>query len=410
MPPASSPTRSQLFLAVLACAGALLVAHVLGRFMFTPLLPHFIADGMLTLRQGAQLATWNYVGYLVGALLALRWYRPATLRRALTLALVANALLTAAQLATADADVLLVLRTLNGVSNGIVFVQAPALVLEWLSQHGKAQLSGLTYVGVSIGLVISSGLSEWPADWLQGPARWWPAAALALPVALWSAAYLRRIDLPAPAPSVAGGHPGALFDRASIPLFLAYAGGGLGYILPMTFLPVLAVEQLEPGDQLIRSVWFWASLASVPTLWLWNGLGARWGDRRTLILNYAVQLLGMLGPLLWPGALGIWLCALLVGSTSLGTVLLSQRLARMLQPHQGPRLAAALIALWGLAQLTGPWLAGHWLRFGGSLTSTWWIGAGALAWGLAWSMAVPEPAEWHRRRAVGTAGTSVSGG
>lgn len=388
----TTPSNRSLTLALLACAVALLVVHALGRFVFTPLLPHFIEDGMLTLQQGAQLATWNYIGYLAGALLALRWYRPESLRRALPLALIANALLTVAQLFTADPTLLLVLRFLNGVSNGIVFVQAPALLLEWLARHRRPQLSGLVYLGVSGGLVLSSVLAEWPAAWLEGPARWWPAALLAVPLAIWSGAYMRRLDIPAaPAPTPTKKHAGPLFDRASTPLFLAYAGAGLGYILPMTFLPVLAVEQLPPGDNLIKTVWLWASLASLPTLWIWKSLGARWGDKPALVLNYAVQLLGLAGPIFWPGAVGIWMCALLVGSTAIGTVLLTQRLARMLQPLQGPRLAAALIALYGFAQLLGPWLAELWLRMGGTLTGTWWIGLLALAWGLIFSFAVPTP-------------------
>lgn len=390
-----APKNRDLALALLACAIALLVVHALGRFVYTPLLPHFINDGMLTLQQGAQLATWNYIGYLIGALLALRWYRPSSLRRALPLALIANALLTLAQVFTADPDLLLVLRTLNGVTNGIVFVQAPALLLEWLSLHRRPQLSGLVYLGVSGGLVLSSGLAEWPAAWLEGPARWWPAALLALPLAVWGSAHLRRLDISeAATPSPTQKHAGRLLDRASTPLFLAYAGAGLGYILPMTFLPVLAVEQLPPGDTLIKTVWLWASLASLPTLWIWNSLGAHWGDKQALVLNYAVQVLGLAGPIFWPGAVGIWLCALLVGSTAIGTVLLTQRLARMLQPHQGPRLAAALIALYGFAQLLGPWLAEHWLRLGGTLTGTWWIGLLALTWGLACSLAVPNPKTW----------------
>ncbi|RFA30186.1 YbfB/YjiJ family MFS transporter [Alkalilimnicola ehrlichii] len=40
--------------------------HTLGRFIFAPLLPYFINDGMLTAQQGAQLATLNYAGYMVG--------------------------------------------------------------------------------------------------------------------------------------------------------------------------------------------------------------------------------------------------------------------------------------------------------------------------------------------------------
>ena len=132
------------------------------------------------------------------------------------------------------------------------------------------------------------------------------------------------------------------------------------------------------------------ALATLVAPWLWNRAGARLGDKRALQVNYLIQLAGVLAALLLPGSAGILLCALLVGSTFLGTVLLTQRLGRSLQPHQGPRISAAMIALYSVAQLAAPWLTGQWLGMGGSLHSAFWLGAGALAWGFGWMFAVPD--------------------
>ena len=74
-------------------------------------------------------------------------------------------------------------------------------------------------------------------------------------------------------------------------------------------------------------------------------------------------------------------CVRCWSAAPLGTVLLTQRLARALQPHQGPRLSAALIALYGLTQPAAPWLTSIWMGMGGSLHSAFWLGAGALLWG-----------------------------
>lgn len=384
----SAPSRA-IVLALLAGASALVVVHGLGRFAFTPLLPHLIADGLLSLEQGARLATWNYVGYLLGALLALALSAPARMRVALPVALLLNAALTLAQGFTEDYQSLLGLRLANGISNGLVFVQAPALVLEWLAQHRRTRLSGLIYLGLGGGLLLSSGVADWPAAWLDGAQRWWPAAALALPLALLSAWLLARLELQ-PQASATRQPATALFDRASTPLFLAYAGAGLGYILPMTFLPALAREQLPADSALLSGAWWWTASASLVSIALWNRLGARLGDRRTLLFNYAAQALGVAAPLLWPGALGVLLCALLVGGSFIGSVFLTQRLARSLHPHQGPRLSAALIALYGGSQLAGPWLAELWLARGGSLGQSFLLGLAALLWALAWSYLVPH--------------------
>lgn len=388
MTPQSNAPPGRLWLPLLAAALALVVVHGIGRFAYTPLLPMLVADGFMGLDAGAAFATWNYVGYLLGAMLAIRLHEPAQIRRILPAALLINAACTVAQGFTDHPTLFLLLRLISGISNGVVFVQAPALVLEWLARHGLAALSGLMYFGVGSGLLLSNALANLPAAWLHGAERWWPMALAAVPLAWWSARQLAHLDRPqAGAPALpAASRATPLLDRASLPVFMAYAGAGLGYILPTTFLPVVAHEQLPAGHWLQSGAWLILALSTLAAAWLWNRLGSRMGDRNALILNYVVQGIGVAGPLLWPGVPGVLACALLVGSTFLGSVLLTQRLARALHPHQGPRISAALITLYGLAQLTGPWMARMWLERGGSMSDTYWLGAGALVWATLWTL------------------------
>jgi len=384
--------RPALFPTLLAGATLLLVVHGLGRFIYTPLLPWLVDDGLLTIQQGASAATWNYLGYLIGALLAVRWHRVAQIRRSLPWALALHVLSTLAQTQAESSDTLSALRLLNGISNGLVFVQAPSLILEWLARHRRVSSSGLVYLGVCVGLILSSLLVSLSNGVLQGADRWWPAALLSIPLAWWGWRQLARLDMPdqEPADTTVASPSGRLLDRASTPLFLSYAGAGMGYILPMTFLPMVAHLQMEPGSFIVGNSWLIVALATLPSPWLWNRLGARLGDITALRLSYVAQLVGVLAILWIPGAVGILLCGILVGGTFLGTVLLTQRLARALHPHQGPRLSAALIALYSLTQLAGPWLTGVWLDMGGTLHSAFWLGAGALVWGLLWMLLVPR--------------------
>lgn len=398
--PAHAATR-ELLKVIAAGASLLLVVHTLGRFIYTPMLPYLVHDGVMDASQGASIATWNYLGYMLGALFAIRWHQIAHIRVILPLALAVHLLTTLLQTQIDSATGLSIVRCINGIANGAVFVQAPALILEWLVRRNRSSLSGLVYLGVGVGLLVSSALVSITADWLTGPARWWPAFIVSIPLAWWGWRCLSRLEIPARSVNDSTlPQKSRLLDRASVPLFLSYAGAGLGYILPMTFLPLLARDTLPAGAWLVDGSWLIVALATIPSAWLWNYLGGRIGDVKAIRINFAVQASGALAVVIWTGPVGIVLCAALVGGTFLGTVLLTQRLARSLHPHQGPRLSAAMVALYAFSQMTGPWLAKQWLAFGGTLESAFWIGVGALVCGLFFSFLVPAPEEWHARSAT----------
>lgn len=395
----NSTTPKELFSVLAAGAIMLMVVHGLGRFIYTPLLPYLVDDGQFTAPEGAAVATWNYLGYLMGAILAIRWHRVSQIRVMLPAFLAVHVVTSLLVTQTDNLTAISASRWLNGVANGVIFVQAPALILEWLVLRNRASMSGLVYIGVGLGLLVSSGLVTGSADWLEGAERWWPAALLSIPLAVWSARRLSQLELPDEERGSDGKALATtpLFDRASIPLFLAYGGAGLGYILPLTFLPLLAKMELPANHWLLDGTWVIVALCTIPAAWFWNRLGTKMGDLPALKLNFVIQLAGVLAAVLWPGAIGLMLCAALVGSTFLGTVLLTQRIARTLHPHQGPRLSAAMVALYGFTQMAGPWLTKQWLDAGGSLASAFGIGVGALAFGLIFVFFVPRPEVWHAR-------------
>jgi hypothetical protein len=79
-----------------------------------------------------------------------------------------------------------------------------------------------------------------------------------------------------------------------------------------------------------------------------------------------------------------------MGGSFLGAVFLTQRLARAMHPHQGPRLSAALIALYGVAQLLGPIVAEAGIHMGATLSSTFIWGLGACVWAMVLMLRVPK--------------------
>lgn len=355
-----------------AIIALLAVVHIFGRFIFTPLMPYFIDDGMLTLAQASDLASINYVGYFLGAWLAILSSAPARLKPMILLTVIINILSTVAQVLTADFMALFVLRLINGISNGTVFVLAPALMLEWLAERQKTHLSSYMYLGVSLGLVMSGVLVSATHEYFTHQWRWLPAAIGAVAFGLFGLYRLRHIHIHPPTIDTHQ-KPPPLFDARSIRLFIAYLGAGFGYILPMTFLPTLAY-QLDADAAINAHLWSVVAIACLLTTPMWSILGKRLGDHQTLIISYWMQALGVAMVLLLPNTIGLVACAIGVGGGFLGSVICTQRYARQLQPAQGIKLSALLISIYALAQLLAPVLARFLMSLGHDLLMTFALG------------------------------------
>eukprot|EP01035_Chromulina_nebulosa_P034492 gene34492-46280_t len=149
----------------LASAITLAVAMGIGRFAFTPLMPMMLHDGVIDINGGSLLATANYVGYLLGALLCAGL--PALFRRfSLTIsnaAMVRFGLAATVVLTLSMAlDLPLAwpaLRLLSGIISAVVFVFMSGWALRRLAEMRATPLSGIIYMGPGIGITLSGAVA-----------------------------------------------------------------------------------------------------------------------------------------------------------------------------------------------------------------------------------------------------------
>lgn len=345
----------------IAVAGllALAVAMGIGRFAFTPVLPLALREGLLTVEQGGWIAAANYVGYLIGAMTA-----PHMRLRADTLAMLGlfgTAALTAA-MAWPGSALWLLLRLLAGVASAWVFVATSVWCLGTLTRRGAASASGWVYAGVGAGIALAGahGLLAATAGvhtgalWLQLGGL---AVLLALPVA-WVAA-----RLPADAAAVPhGASPQAAFDGgATRGIVVCYGVMGFGYILPATFLPVLARSVVD-DPRVFGLAWpVFGATAALSTL-----LGARalrGGHRlRAWALCQLAMGLGVALPALRSNAFTIAASAVLVGATFMVITLAGVEEMRARAPRHATRGVARITAAFALGQIAGPVCAALLLR------------------------------------------------
>ncbi|MER5904014.1 YbfB/YjiJ family MFS transporter [Streptomyces mirabilis] len=340
-----------------------------GRFVYTPILPLMHAGAGLSASAGANLATANYLGYLLGALVGI--LAPAVVRsRALLRAsLVVLTGTLAAMPATHDTAVWCALRLLAGVASALIFVIAVSSLLSHLREY-PAHLPGWAFGGVGAGIALSGVLVlllRPVADWR---AAWWASAALAaaLAVASWN---LRpeappttiQADQATKATTVtaaaADDSRGPRTHRWFTALFASYTLEGIGYIIAGTFL-VAAIEQSSPGP-LGGGAWVLVGLAAVPSSALWARLGRRWSRPDLLLAALVVQAVGIALPALIGGAPAALVSAVLFGATFIGVSTLALATGAHLE---FPRSVALLTAGYSVGQILGPLVVAPLLHHG----------------------------------------------
>ena len=341
---------------------ALAVAMGIGRFAFTPLLPMMLHDGVVDIAAGSWLATANYFGYLIGALLfmSLPWLGRrlgpvpghALLVRG---GLVATVLLTAG-LVLPWPLLWPTLRFGAGVASALVFLGTTNWCMGRLMELGHPALGGLIFCGPGVGIVLTglSASAMVAAGWTAA-SGWAVFAVLAvlMSAAVW-ATFKRRAGAAAPnaAAAQAVAAPGPLAQRSL--LALAYGLAGFGYIITATFLPVIARAALPAG-----SVWpdlFWPLFGGGVALgaWLSTKISAARDRRVLLALAYVVQAGAIVLGMIWPGRTGFALGSLLLGLPFTAITFFALFEARRQWPAAGASFTGLLTALYGIGQIAGP--------------------------------------------------------
>ncbi|SEG10703.1 Predicted arabinose efflux permease, MFS family [Actinacidiphila yanglinensis] len=334
---------------VVAQTGAALAAAMgVGRFVFTPVLPLMEAQAHLLPSQASTLATSNYLGYLLGALLGVAVPSLSRTRLASRVSGVVLVASLAAMPLTHDLAAWVAIRGIAGLASAVVFMVAGNTILTRLA-GARAHVVGWAYGGVGAGIAASGVLIAVIRSIGDWQAAWWSAAGLtALLLALgWSVGEPSAGR--APAPAATRTPDGPRHHRWFAVLAASYFLEGAGYIIAGTFL-VAAVTASGPG-WLSSSVWTLVGVAAVPSCAAWTWLSTRM-SRPTLITGALVlQAVGIALPALTAAAPAAVVSALLFGATFVGITTLSLATGRHLRV---PRAIAILTTGYGVGQVVGP--------------------------------------------------------
>lgn len=392
--PLASATARKPWQVIAAGICALVLTVGLARFAYTPLLPLMLADAGLSAAQGGWLATFNYLGYLLGTLLAARLGNMQQKFRFYRIGLVLAVVATGLMAVTTQPWLRSLLRFVAGLSSTAGLLLASGLVLNWLLANGQRPRLGLHFAGLGLGIVVSGLATGILAGHAGSSAQWGWLGLLGVlflvPAWCW---------MPAPSPTSAAQAaqaPPPPSRRWRQLLVAAYFCAGVGFVVSATFI-VAILEQTSAFRGHGSAVWVLVGLAAVPSTFAWDRIAARIGLIRALMLAFALQAASFVLPLLDTGLSAGLGSALLFGLTFAGIVSLTLTVVGRHYPRNPAKAMANLTLSYGVAQILAPALAGTLARSSGSYQASLLLAAVFMAAGIVLLAAMPDDAGDHVR-------------
>jgi predicted MFS family arabinose efflux permease len=346
--------RREAILVAFAGLFALAVALGIGRFVYTPILPPMVEALGFTKSTAGLMASANFLGYLIGALLVASPILGGSRRVWLLGALAMSAITTGAMGLTHSVALFVVLRFVGGAASAFVLVLASTLVLERLAKAEHAGLSALCFAGVGIGIAVSAMLVAamlWAGQSWQS--LWLASGALSLAAAIVVGILLRTHSTPARR-NEQEKQPAS---RNLLRLIAAYGLFGFGYVITATFL--VAIVRTTPTVRSLEPViWFVFGLAAAPSVAFWTRIATSLGASRAFALACLVEAIGVAASVVWQTKPGIFVSAVLVGGTFMGLTALGLIQARTLAAVDPRRVLAYMTGAFGSGQIIGPAFAG----------------------------------------------------
>jgi len=345
---------------MLAGLFSLILTMGVARFSYTPLLPTMLNETFLNNASGGWLATINYMGYMLGALIAASISNLKLKDMLYRIGLIVAILSTIGMALAENYIVWSVMRFLAGLSSAAGLLIGSGLILNWMLRHGHRPELGIHFSGLGLGIAVSAAVTILMADQFNWQEQWQiftlVGVILAIPAWAW---------LPRPDNSTSAQKSLDLVDKPPRKswmylLFAAYFCAGFGYVISATFLVTIVDNQpsLQGNGNL---VWLVTGLAASPACIIWDRIARKIGELKALFIAYGINIIGIIIPALsvFENSLtGVLISGFLFGATFIGIVSLMLTMVGKFFPTKPAKPMGKLTLSYGVAQIVAPAMSG----------------------------------------------------
>ncbi|HGN9372227.1 TPA: MFS transporter [Citrobacter pasteurii] len=321
----------------------------IGRFLYTPMLPVMLHEGLFTFSQLSLIASANYAGYLVGSLLFSFGIFSAVNK--LRVLLLVSALLTVMLIflmaKVTQPEIILLIRFLAGVASAGMMIFGSMLVLQ--HTHHPFVIASL-FSGVGVGIFIGNEYVIAGVFYALNSRVLWIGAAIISAILFVILTMLLPKDNHMISPVKAA--VGVESDIQWWNLALLYGLAGFGYIIVATYLPLMA--RGGGNTFLADHIWSIVGLAIIPGCYGWLWAARKWNILFCLSANLIVQASCVVMAIFINSPLLLTISCIGFGGTFMGTSSLVMPLARKISAPKKINLLGLVTLTYGIGQVLGP--------------------------------------------------------
>jgi len=176
-----------------------------------------------------------------------------------------------------------------------------------------------------------------------------------------------------------------MVDRPPSSTFLrlfmaAYFCAGVGYVVSATFI-VAIVDQMPELEGNGSWTFMVIGLVATPACIIWDLVARKVGDINTLIIAFALQIVGILLPVMTTNLGMILFSAALFGGTFIGVVSLVLTMAGRFYPTRPAKMMGKMTISYGIAQIAAPAITGLLAEGDGSYNNGLYLAAVMMVMG-----------------------------
>jgi predicted MFS family arabinose efflux permease len=358
---------------------AIFVGVGVARFAFTSLLPSMLND-FLSITDAGVLASFNFAGYLGGAIFTIFMKDINTKVKYFRLGLVLSVLTTLILATTTNQTIWLASRVVAGFGSAMLLIVGGALVMVKLNYEDKTKAMGIHFTGIGIAIVFSELISQYVLNNGNFSDAWLTLALFAFIVSFYSM-YILSFDKVLKQSAVKHKLSKSIFSSYVILLILAYFTEGVGFVVQGTFLPDI-INSLKGLDGYGSLGWLVVGIAGIPSSIIWMRLAHNYGSVNIIIVAMALQVVGILIPTISTNMYLNLLSGALYGSTFIGLVALFMHLGGKLAGKNPVVLMGSMTAAYGIGQVGAPLYSVALIEYFGNYNSTLYVTAAIVFMGI----------------------------